>query len=311
MSLKFACPSCGVELVIQFLKPGETARCNNCSADVVVPHDAEQVAWDSSIIADRINNKIPEGTKAAIEILTEKKPYPNIPQAIWLIVLLTMLSFVLAIPVGIIDAVLDVKLIDSIIVIPLLSILAFGVVLAWGFKKTNSNFKEVFPLNPVKTVILIPIIITILGTTIILSEINNFTNMLIPAPQSFANFFERLFENPWRALLAAVIIAPLTEEFLFRGLIFKGFIKLYSIKKAVLVSAFLFGAMHLNPWQFATAFLLGLIFAWWAYETNSLLPCILGHALANSMPLILIHLTGLHISGFSGDQTIEPVFQPW
>jgi len=311
VSLKFTCPTCGIELVIQFLKPGEIARCRNCGADVVVPYDAEQVAWDSSIVIDRRKKELPEDIKAAIALTTEKTPYPNIPQAIRLIVLLTILSVLLAMLVGIIDEALDAKLIDSIIVIPLLTILSFGVVLTWGFKKTNLNFKEVFPLNPVKTVILIPLTITILGMMIILSEIDNLTNMLMPAPQSFTNFFERLFENPWRALLAAIIIAPITEEFLFRGLILKGFVKLYSFKKAIIVSAILFGAMHLNPWQFAGAFFLGLLFAWLAIKTDSLLPCLCGHALANSMPIILIHLTGLHISGFSGDRPIEPVVQPW
>lgn len=40
MSLKFICSSCGKEIAVKFLKPGETARCKNCDSEMPVPEDA-------------------------------------------------------------------------------------------------------------------------------------------------------------------------------------------------------------------------------------------------------------------------------
>nr|MBN2276766.1 hypothetical protein [candidate division Zixibacteria bacterium] len=50
MSLKFTCPSCGAEILLKYLKPGDTARCRNCGHDVIVPDTAE------------ISDRIPEYT---------------------------------------------------------------------------------------------------------------------------------------------------------------------------------------------------------------------------------------------------------
>ena len=39
------------------------------------------------------------------------------------------------------------------------------------------------------------------------------------------------------------------------------------------------GLIHLNPWQFVPATLLGVLFAWFLLRTGSLVPCLVGHAL--------------------------------
>ena len=62
--------------------------------------------------------------------------------------------------------------------------------------------------------------------------------------------FETLVGGPlWGALLAVVIVAPLTEELLFRGVILRGLLLHYSAPKAVIASSLMFGLVHLNPWQ--------------------------------------------------------------
>ncbi len=40
MYLKFRCGNCDHQMVVQFLKPGEVAKCKACGADSVVPADA-------------------------------------------------------------------------------------------------------------------------------------------------------------------------------------------------------------------------------------------------------------------------------
>jgi membrane protease YdiL (CAAX protease family) len=94
-----------------------------------------------------------------------------------------------------------------------------------------------------------------------------------------------------------VVVAPVAEEFLFRGLILHGFLRNYSRRKAVLSAALLFALFHLNPWQLPGTFIMGLVLGWWLSETGSLLPCLLGHVLANVSPILLWLLWGSSADG--------------
>ena len=78
-----------------------------------------------------------------------------------------------------------------------------------------------------------------------------------------------------------VVAAPIFEELIFRGIILDGLLKKYTPVKAILVSALLFGLVHLNPWQFVTGFILGIFSGWVYYHSRSLLACIIIHATAN------------------------------
>jgi|GEM_PF-2956457 len=46
MAYKFTCAECGHELVVKWLKPGETAKCRKCGAGVKVPANAAEVEND-------------------------------------------------------------------------------------------------------------------------------------------------------------------------------------------------------------------------------------------------------------------------
>ena len=72
-----------------------------------------------------------------------------------------------------------------------------------------------------------------------------------------------------------VIIAPVFEETIYRGIILNGMLKKYSPKKAIIVSSLIFGLIHLNLPQGLNAFVLGLIIATVYYYTRSLYICML------------------------------------
>jgi hypothetical protein len=73
----------------------------------------------------------------------------------------------------------------------------------------------------------------------------------------------------------------------------------------------LFGATHLNPWQFVSGTALGLMFAWWYARTRSLIPSLAGHALANAA--VVGHQSlGFKVQGFNaGDPLASGGFQPF
>ena len=78
----------------------------------------------------------------------------------------------------------------------------------------------------------------------------------------------------------AVILAPLFEELIFRGLILNTLSK-YSKRTAVLVSALAFALMHGNVPQAVSAFGTGLLYAIIAVNSGSIVPTIIIHMLNN------------------------------
>lgn len=77
-----------------------------------------------------------------------------------------------------------------------------------------------------------------------------------------------------------VIIAPIGEEFIFRRLIIDRTTQ-YGELPAILLSAAMFAAFHLNLYQFFYAFLLGAVFGYIYVKTGRLRYTVMLHALIN------------------------------
>ena len=77
----------------------------------------------------------------------------------------------------------------------------------------------------------------------------------------------------------------------------------------MIISAFLFGLIHLNPWQFYSGFIIGLISAWICIRTNSILLSIYMHLFNNLSYAVTVKYNGfIPIKGFN---ITEPgAFQP-
>ena len=89
---------------------------------------------------------------------------------------------------------------------------------------------------------------------------------------------------------AAVILAPVGEEFCFRHAIFKKLEFHLGTIPATWLSAFIFSAAHLNLQVFPALFLLGIWLAWLYRRTNSLPASMIAHSLFNTMTILLIYL---------------------
>jgi membrane protease YdiL (CAAX protease family) len=149
------------------------------------------------------------------------------------------------------------------------------------------------------------------GLGILLSEVDNLFRSFMPAPRELLEQFIALGkESPIGGLVALVVVAPLTEEVFFRGLVLRAFLRRYSVGVAIVLSALLFAIGHANPWQFASAAVGGLLLGWLYWRTGSLVPCFLAHAAFNGLSVVATHLLP-PISGFSGGDPFGPVeFQP-
>lgn len=104
----------------------------------------------------------------------------------------------------------------------------------------------------------------------------------IPMPEAIYELFKEFGgQKGLFSFLSIVVAAPLLEEFIFRGVMLDGLLKRYSPTRSILISSFLFGLVHLNPWQFVSAFIIGLLAGWVYYKTRNLLLPILIHMVNN------------------------------
>ena len=109
----------------------------------------------------------------------------------------------------------------------------------------------------------------------------------IPMPDFLKEAFMKLGgQTGVFSFILMVIAAPILEELIFRGIILDGLLKNYSPWKSILLSSFLFGLVHLNPWQFITGMVIGIFAGWIYYNTRSVKYAILIHAAANSTGFI-------------------------
>ena len=112
------------------------------------------------------------------------------------------------------------------------------------------------------------------------------------------------------ALLALVLVAPLTEELLFRGWLLQDLKAAYGKPRALIWSSMLFGLVHLEASAVLYAMLGGFVLGAVALRTGSTLGSIAMHAGVNALPLLL-PATVIRIEGFNTlSQDVEHI-SPW
>lgn len=112
----------------------------------------------------------------------------------------------------------------------------------------------------------------------------------------FLSRFGRLMPNPIpipsnikEYLLSFIVIAltpGICEEVMFRGMIMRTY-EVYGRKKAIILSAVLFGLFHFNLQNLLGPIFLGLMFGVLVSKTKSLLSSIIGHIVNNTVALTI------------------------
>ncbi|MGH2748281.1 MAG: lysostaphin resistance A-like protein [Actinomycetota bacterium] len=90
-------------------------------------------------------------------------------------------------------------------------------------------------------------------------------------------------------LLVGVLVAPIVEEFIFRGLIYRYLRGKKSVTYAVLVSAAIFAVAHFIPTLIPALFVLGIALALVAQRYDSIYPAMMLHALNNAIGLTILY----------------------
>ena len=100
------------------------------------------------------------------------------------------------------------------------------------------------------------------------------------------NFYNNLFLN----FFLIIIIAPIIEEIVFRGLFYKTLKNFIPFVQASIISSLIFAIIHENILSLTILFLLSLYLTWIFERTNSILYSILTHSIFNFLNLLLIYI---------------------
>lgn len=112
---------------------------------------------------------------------------------------------------------------------------------------------------------------------------------VVPVPPETLNPFGPLLRDRWGRFSVTVLaigIAPVVEEFFFRGLIQRPLERRYGAAAGITGAAALFALIHLLPWVLPLHFFLGLVFGWAVYVTRSIWAGTLLHAANNAAAVL-------------------------
>lgn len=230
------------------------------------------------------------------------------------------LQMVISIPIYAADAILS-KVTSGVVggfasdplTMGIINLLAF-VGPVWLVLHLNRlRFSEAFPFPRTSVLQVIGVFLATMGCVLLISDVDNLMRRLLPVPKWFSDMMDQFVKDGdvSSRFFLLVVVAPLTEELLFRGLLLRGLLTKHRPIVAVVVSSFLFAFIHLNPWQFVSAFLLGLAFGWFLLRTGSVWLCVLSHAIGNGTFLIA-SLIDTGLPGFNMPEAgVVPEFQPW
>ena len=86
----------------------------------------------------------------------------------------------------------------------------------------------------------------------------------------------------------ALVVAPVLEEFLFRGILFRAMKRSFGVGPALVISSILFGLVHQNVLSFVPLTFLGIILSLSYERTGDLRTCIFIHAFFNGFMVFSI-----------------------
>lgn len=110
-------------------------------------------------------------------------------------------------------------------------------------------------------------------------------------PNTAEKAFDLVLKDRWGYFIVG-LLAPLSEELVFRGAILRELLKWKENPWiGIIISAMLFSLVHMNPVQMPHAFLVGILLGWLYYRTDSIIPGVIWHWVNNTVAYVMYNLT--------------------
>ena len=192
---------------------------------------------------------------------------------------------------------------------------AFGIITALALWRNGENWRSLGHWNFRPWTLPLAFLPIVASMPIFISEVDNLLRALNWEQGlddwDFIPDLDVLVGGSWQGVVLAVVVAPFTEEVVFRGLVLRGLLGRWSPWAAIILSSVLFALMHFNPAQAPIAFAAGMVLGWVYVRTRSLGLCILGHAMNNASAYLPADLP-LQIENYNHvPETAAGFFHPW
>ncbi len=150
------------------------------------------------------------------------------------------------------------------------------------------SFKKVLRLNPTNPLNFIIIIAATLPLFILVTLLGQLINIVFPIPAEHIEAFQNIFflegRTYWYLLFLIAFLPGICEEVMFRGYFIKVFEK-KGITQAIIISAVLFGILHLDIYRLIPITILGIWMGYIVIKTNSLYIPIVAHIANNALAI--------------------------
>jgi membrane protease YdiL (CAAX protease family) len=205
--------------------------------------------------------------------------YPTTRQAINLALIFLMYSVLTSIPAAIVKSEKVLGKETESILTWVGYVAAVLLTIYTGINRMRRNDSQPFQWNFNK----FPVVPMLISIAMVLT-IGFFTDpfgVLLPMPDFVKKMFADTMQHDILSILIVVLVGPLLEEILFRGIILQGLLKNYPPQNAIIISGLIFACIHLNPWQAIPVFFGGYLMGWMYYKTKSIIPGMILHITNN------------------------------
>lgn len=170
-------------------------------------------------------------------------------------------------------------------------VIQFSLVIIFGlFQRKIRSPKEIrllkFGLAKLDFVIILWGTIMVLATGVVIEPLLNLF------PETYLDRLGNIMAAGGWMMFTSIVIAPIMEEILFRGILQDALMRKYGVFVGILIASAVFGIVHLIPQQVVNAFMIGIVLGYIYYRTGALLPVILIHCINNAISYFTWMLNG-------------------
>ena len=179
----------------------------------------------------------------------------------------------------------NILLSEAMLIVPMALILLFS----------KDKLTEVFSIRKINWRTFFGVIAFTMAASPLVTLVNLVSQLFVENTVT-TNSGQFLSLHPLLLVFFVGILAPVCEEAVFRGAIFSGYKKEGNVWKGILISALLFGLLHMNINQASYAFVIGILLGFLLEATGSIFSTMLFHILVNSTNAIMMIISDSVIS---------------
>jgi len=194
-----------------------------------------------------------------------------------------------------------ILLMEALIIVP---------ALLFTMSRKNS-IKESFRLKAVNYKVLLSSLFIGAGISVLVDELDRLFQILFPYSreimQKLTEFMKINSVSDLVVLvLAVVIVAPFTEEALFRGFLQQRLESATDATRGVLLTALVFGFIHFNPWIFVQIIIIGVLMGVAAQRSGSIAGTVVMHSFNNGLALIFANVKSEQVAWYLQHGHVSP-----